>query len=115
MLCTDAVKSVELVPPAQLSNNEVPIANSLLFSVAITSEYKTDMLDIRDYQWDFGDGSSIHSDLPAISHTYTSTGTYSVRVTVHAPFVSGSSEASLSFDTYQGEILSCVLTVDTAY
>ena len=97
------MKSVELVPPAQLSNNEVPIANSLLFSVKITSEYNTDMLDIRDYQWDFGDGSSItNSDLPAVSHTYTSAGTYSVRVTVHVPFVSGSSEATLSFAAYQG-------------
>ena len=104
MFCTDAVKSVEIVPPTQIFNDEVPTTISLLFRVTVTSQYNTDLLDIRDYQWDFDDGSSpTTSDLPSATHTYSSIGTYSVRVSVHAPFVIGSSDASLSLIVYEGE------------
>ena len=103
-VCADAVKSIEIVPPTQIFNDQVPTTISLVFSVTVTSQYKTDLLDIRDYQWDFGDGSSPSpSVLPSTTHTYSSTGTYTVRVSVHAPFVIGSSDASLSLIVYEGE------------
>ena len=103
-VCADAVKSIEIVPPDQIFNDQVPTTISLLFGVTVTSQYETDLLDIRDYQWDFGDGSSPSpSDLPSNTHTYSSTGTYTVTASVHAPFVIGSGDASLSLIVYEGE------------
>ena len=101
---TDAVLSVEIVPPSQVFNSEVPATISLLFSATVTSQHNTGLLDIREYQWDFGDGTPPSSSaIPTVSHTYSTSGTYTVSLTVHAPFVSGSGEDSLDLIVYEGE------------
>ena len=103
---TDAILSVEIVPPSQVFNSEVPATISLLFSATVTSQHNTALLDIRSYQWDFGDGTPLSSsDIPTVSHTYSSSGTYTVSLSVHAPFVSGSGEASLDLTVYEGECI----------
>ena len=101
---TDEVSGVEIVPPSQVFNGEVPATISLLFSATVTSQHNTALLDIREYQWDFGDGTPLSSsDIPTVSHTYSTSGTYTVSLTVHAPFVSGNGQASLDLIVYKGE------------
>ena len=100
---TDAVTSVKIVPPPQTFNSQVPTSFSLLFTAQVIAQYNhTDLLDIRSYSWDFGDTSSVSSNGPTVSHTYSTPGTYTVNLIAHASFVSGNNEDSLVLTVYEG-------------
>ena len=100
---TDVMSSVRIEPPPQVYKNEVPTSISLFFTAHVTAQYnRPDLLDVTSYRWDFGDKSPLGRNDPAVSHTYYSSGNYTVSLTVHAPFSSVSGVASLQLTVYKG-------------
>ena len=70
------------VPPVAFftySPENPSVGEQIVFDAS--SSYDTDG-SITGYEWDFGDGSYIYTSLPTATHTYSSTGSFTVTLTV---------------------------------
>ncbi len=72
-------KIVHVNAPPQPVITAVPITSSALVEFEALESSDTES-DLQSYIWDFGDGN--RGTGPQVSHTYQSTGTYTVRLTV---------------------------------
>lgn len=62
----------------------VPLLVTFTATNSISSTFSTnDWYGIKDFQWDFGDGSEIWTKQPTQSHTFLTPGTYTVALTVY--------------------------------
>ena len=93
---------------AYTDDNSAPVAsfwqrpNGLSVTLDASASYDPDSGDsVASYEWDFGDGTTLTSTTPRITHTYPATQTYATTLTVTDQH--GTASAPFSKDVYAGE------------
>ena len=74
-----------IVPVYALDERSNFVANQTTLCKIATVDFNTlniNPANITSYFWDFGDGNTITTATQTVSHTYTTTGTYSVTLTI---------------------------------
>ena len=76
--CSDSftIKEISVIPDLDFSVKDSLLCQPFIFDFAATNTE-----DVIDYQWDWGDGTSIHSTGKEVSHNYVKDGYYTVQVT----------------------------------
>ena len=77
----DTLTHVRIVPPIQISGDQLPAMLNLVFRVSVSTYYNSYCMRNVSYVWDFGDGRELATE-PSITHMFNHAGSYNVTCTV---------------------------------